>query len=54
MLRFLPLTFLAAIAVAAPQPPENDATRMVRSYGVWSDPEGDAKREIDRDYGIEM
>lgn len=46
MARGLPLllTALSALAaVAAPVPPEDDAARMRQTYGVWADPDDDAR-----------
>ncbi len=42
------LLFVAAAFVcAAPVPPENDAARMARIYGVRANPDDDAKYEMD-------
>ncbi len=46
MLRLLPLVLCVTIAIAAPVPPEDDATRMRRIYGTIVDPDQDGKFEM--------
>ena len=43
------VALLAASAVAAPVPKDDDTARMARTYGTKSDPAGDAQFELTRD-----
>ena len=45
-LSLIALAFIPIVGLAAPIPPETDAARLERIYGVWEDPEKDCRHEM--------